>query len=99
MLPQLDWAVNHNKYAAIVMNPNQCFKAAEQGLKVSSKGMAEHAEYVWKTFVEKSGFENLLLIAHSAGGGSVSHLMQTVSESLFSKVKQVAFTDSFIISR
>ena len=34
MLPQLDWAVNHNKYAALVMNPNFSKEAEEKSVSV-----------------------------------------------------------------
>lgn len=34
--------------------------------------MDAHATIVWKDYVLNSGFEKVLLIAHSAGGGCVT---------------------------
>ena len=34
--------------------------------------MDGHCLDVWKDYVEKSGFKNLLIIAHSAGGRCLS---------------------------
>lgn len=89
MLPQLDWAINFNNYPVLVMNPN--FKIP--GLP----DMGEHAKWVWKNYVEPAGFENILLIAHSAGGGCVSELMLDYPDHFFSTVKEIAYTDSFVI--
>lgn len=33
--------------------------------------MKAHACHVWEHYIEPSGFESLLVLAHSAGGGSL----------------------------
>ena len=35
-------------------------------------GMQNHACQVWDKFVENSGFKDIKIIAHSAGGGCLS---------------------------
>jgi hypothetical protein len=55
------------------MNPNQ--NTSHNGKSIPFNGsMTSHACHVWEQFVEPSGFENILLIAHSAGGSCVSSI-------------------------
>ena len=61
--------------------------------------MQNHASTVWRQYVDKSSFKNLLVLAHSAGGGCVSRLMMDFPESFFGKVKQLAYTDSWVIDK
>ena len=35
-------------------------------------GMVQHAVEVWSTYVKDSGFANVSIVAHSAGGACVS---------------------------
>ena len=81
------------------MNPN--FNSdPETGDEIPySKNMKVHASNVWGKYVQNSGFKNLLVIAHSAGGGCVSNIMKVYPESFFGMVKQIAYTDSWIIER
>ena len=39
-------------------------------------GMNGHATEVWEKHVVNSGFSNLLIIAHSAGGGCLSSIQK-----------------------
>ena len=72
MLPQIKWAIQH-KYAVLVMNPNH-----ELG-----RGMQKHACQVWEKFVVNSGFTNIHLIAHSAGGGCASAIQKNFEETFY----------------
>ena len=94
MLPQLDWAVNHNKMAAIVLNPN-CHSDPRTGEAVEcTYSMQKHTCFVWDTYIKDAGFKNLLVIAHSAGGSCVMSLIDQFPDSFFGLVKQIAFTDT-----
>ena len=61
--------------------------------------MQEHASQVWNKFVKESKFSNVLVLAHSAGGGCVSRIIKDHPDSFFGKVKQLAYTDSWIAKR
>ena len=58
----------------------------------------EHAIFVWKNYVMNSGFESIILLAHSAGGECVKAIQTSFSDHFYSKVKQIAFTDSWVIA-
>lgn len=61
--------------------------------------MSSHSCHVWEQFVEPSGFENILLIAHSAGGSCVSSIQKNFVGTFYQKVKKIAYTDSWVASR
>ena len=61
--------------------------------------MQDHAYHVWKEYVEPAGFESILLIAHSAGGGCLTTIQQNFADTFYEKVKQIAYTDSWTISK
>ena len=95
MLPQAVWA-QQNGYPCLVMNPNE--STASNGKKIKYSGtMAKHAVHIWKNYIENSGFEKVLVIAHSAGGGCVTALMSQFSETFFQQVSQIAYTDSWVV--
>ena len=56
MLPQVDWAVNHKqKHAVLILNPNE--SQDEHGNEIPfNMDMSDHACFVWKHYVENSGF-------------------------------------------
>ena len=68
------------------MNPNFNTDTANQ-LIPGSESMQNHACFVWENYIMKAGFKNLLVIAHSAGGGCISAIMQKFSAHFFSSVK------------
>lgn len=59
--------------------------------------MANHSKHIWRNYIEPAGFQRILILAHSAGGPVVSALMHEFSETFFSKVQQVAYTDATAI--
>mgnify|MGYP007125088730 CR=1 FL=1 len=91
MLPQVDWA-NSKNIPVIVMNPNHRETAGTRIPQFTS--MDKHCNFIWRHYVEPAGFGNLLVIAHSAGGGCVTSLMREFGKSFTSKVKHLAYTDS-----
>ena len=64
MLPQVEWA-NQKGYPVMVMNPNH----------ESTLSSNDHVGRVWFNYVKDSGFTKLLVIAHSAGGGSLNMVL------------------------
>ena len=80
------------------MNPNFNTDPTTQELIPENTSMEDHACYVWEHFVKNCGFKSLYIIAHSAGGGCVTAIMKKYPESFFGMVKQIAYTDSFVIS-
>ena len=61
--------------------------------------MEEHACFVWKNYIMKSGFDKLFVIAHSAGGGCIMSIQEQYSKSFFSQVSKIAFTDSWVVQK
>ena len=74
MLPQVDWAVNVKEYSVLVMNPNLSNDEKTGEQIPFCRNMQEHAVFVWEKYILDSGFENILVIAHSAGGGCLKSI-------------------------
>ncbi|TNV79383.1 hypothetical protein FGO68_gene14982 [Halteria grandinella] len=95
MLPQIDAALK-NGCSVIVFNPNLNRK---EGVNIPyCRSMESHSTYVWHTYVEPAKhFEELYIIAHSAGGGCLSsiQLNDDYKEDFYARVKKVALTDSW----
>ena len=71
MLPFMDICRDLN-IPVLVMNPN-LNSDPETGVTIPFSGsMSDHAVYVWEKYVKDSGFDQISVIAHSAGGGCVS---------------------------
>jgi len=67
MLPFIDLAKRLN-LAVMVMNPNYT-SDPETGIPIpNSNSMVDHALFVWENYVLNSGFEDICVVAHSAGG-------------------------------
>lgn len=86
MMPQVEWAVQSG-YPVIVMNPNQNDDPATKRKVPFNENMGKHAVHVWRNYIEPSGFEKLLVLAHSAGGGCVTEIIHEFPETFFLKVK------------
>lgn len=86
-----------NEYPVIVLNPNE---NKVDGEKIPLNfSMTAHAYHVWMEYVEPSGFESVLIIAHSAGGRCLSTIQKQCSGSFYKIVKKIAYTDSFVIPK
>ena len=59
--------------------------------------MENHACYVWKNFVENSGFDKILVIAHSAGGKCLKQIQKSFPKTFYNQVTKIALTDSFVM--
>ena len=98
MLPIIDVCRDAN-IPVLVMNPNYNKDPETQVTIPHNSTMAEHAVFVWKNYVEPSGFDKISIIAHSAGGGCLSEIIRVFPETFFTKVHKIAYTDSFVIPR
>lgn len=74
VFPQLDYA-KEKGYSVIVFNPN--FSWNDDGVPVDNRvwGMDWHSLFAWKTYVQPSKAKNILMIAHSAGGGCAASII------------------------
>jgi len=73
MLPFIDLC-NEKNIPVLVMNPN-LNTDPETGAEIPfSESMSDHAVYVWDKYVKDSGFDDICVVAHSAGGGCVSEI-------------------------
>ena len=73
MLPFLDLAKKLD-IAVVVMNPNY---NREGGQVIPySHSMMDHAVWVWDKYVKDSGFENICVVAHSAGGDCLQQIQR-----------------------
>lgn len=94
MFPQIEWAVFEKQHPVLVMNPNYNNDPLK-GLPIpQSETMVSHALHVWKTYVVRSGFKKILVIAHSKGGSCLEAIMKENATTFYKQVKQIAITDS-----
>ena len=71
MLPFIDICRNLN-IPVLVMNPN-LNSDPETGISIPyNMSMVDHACYVWDKYVKDSGFDQISVVAHSAGGECLS---------------------------
>jgi len=82
----------------LVMNPNFNHDAETGQAIPYSSDMSEHARWVWE-YIRESGFDNVDIVAHSAGGGCLRDIMWTYDDSLWDQVKQIAYTDSWVVNK
>jgi hypothetical protein len=61
--------------------------------------MANHANHVWKHYIDKAGFKDLLVIAHSAGGYCLENIQMNFADKFYKQVKKIAITDSSVIAK
>lgn len=96
MLPQIEWA-KQKGIPVLIMNPNH---SEDSGERVPlSQDMRSHTKHVWRNYIIDSGFERILLIAHSAGGPCVSEIIAEFSDSFFNQVAKIAYTDTRVIDK
>ena len=60
----------------LVMNPNYNRDPQTEVIIPNNHTMTDHAEWVWRHYVEKSGFDKISIVAHSAGGGCLRTIMK-----------------------
>ena len=76
MLPFID-ICRENNIPVLVMNPNLS-SDPESGVTIPfSHTMTDHAEFVWDKYIKDSGFDQICVVAHSAGGGCLSAIQTT----------------------
>ena len=92
MMPQIEWA-NQLGFPLLVMNAN-LIKDPVSGKEVPvCNSRKNHASYVWKHFVEPSGFKDIKLIVHSDGGLLLEHIQLEFKDTFYKQVTKIALTD------
>ena len=84
MLPLIHAAKDKNM-GVIVFNPNQ--------------GGGSHSEQMWRKYVSPSRFNDLYIVAHSAGGSCLSSIQRNFAHEFYKRVSKVALTDSWAIGK
>jgi len=81
------------------MNPNLSTDPKTDKEIPYCEDMPDHAVFVWEKYVLNSGFKNILLIAHSAGGGCTRAIQTKFADTFYNQVKEIAYTDSWVIEK
>ena len=82
----------------LVMNPNYN-EDPESGVSVPyDQTMQDHALWVWDKYVKDSGFENICVVAHSAGGDCLQQIQKNFPN-FYQQVEKIAYTDSWVIDK
>ena len=55
----------------------------------------DHGRYVWKHFVKDSNHKKIAIVAHSAGGGVTTDVLNKYAKDFKERVFAIAFTDAF----
>ena len=94
-IPFIKWGIT-NGYGVIVANTNiNTVKEDNTKKKIrGSESPEEHMLYLWKNFVQPSKAKNIAIVAHSYGGVSTLHLVNTHIEEFKKRVFAIALTDS-----
>lgn len=73
----------------LVMNPNlnEDTRTGESIPIPYCEDMTDHALFVWEKYILNSGFQNILLIAHSAGGGCEREIQIKFKDTFYNQVK------------
>ena len=95
MLPFLSVCRDLN-IPVLVMNPNANFDPTSR--EAIPLGM-QHEKYVWGRYVKDSGFDQISIVAHSAGGGGLMSIQTSFADTFYDMVSSIAYTDSWVISK
>ena len=80
------------------MNPN--FNRNSTGTIIPyNQTMTDHACFVWEKYILNSGFKDISVIAHSAGGSCLQAIQTTFADTFYDQVKHIAYTDSWVINK
>ena len=93
MLPIID-ACRDANIPVLVMNPNYNQDPETKSIIPHCHTMVDHAKFVWKTYVEPSGFNKISVLAHSAGGHCLAEIQKEFEATFYTKVKHIALTDT-----
>ena len=98
MLPMIDLCKKKG-VSVLVMNPNYN-RDPETGFIIPySQTMTQHACFVWEKYVLNSGFQDISVVAHSAGGSCLQAIQTSFRDTFYQQVKKIAYTDSWVISK
>jgi hypothetical protein len=82
MLPFID-KCRELGIAVLVMNPNYT-RCPETGSVIPyAHTMSDHAVFVWKNYVLNSGFTEIYVVAHSAGGGCLASIQREFASTFY----------------
>ena len=85
--------------AVLVMNPNYN-SDPETGVAIPhNESSIEHAIFVWKHYVVNSGFEDICVVVHSAGGSCLIAIQRRFEATFYRQVTKIAFTESCVIDK
>lgn len=100
-LPFIKRAINEG-YGVVVTNTNQNYIFDSSGNKLpikNSNSPQEHGAYVWKHFILQCKAKHIAIVAHSAGGGVTSGLVNRFKDDFIERVFAIALTDSILSIR
>lgn len=81
-------------YGVVLVNPNQ--NVDEDGQKVRGSETADrHVGYVWEHLLDKCAASAVDVVAHSAGGRSLMHLLYSPSGPNARRIRRIILTDSY----
>ena len=65
------------------MNPNNN-RDKKTGVVIPySHTMTDHAAWVWEKYIKDSGFDQISIVAHSAGGGCLRRIMMEFKDTFW----------------
>ena len=98
VLPFLEHA-KRLKIPVLVMNPNYNRDPVTKNVVPFNNTTSGHAKWVWEMYVKNSGFDQIDIVAHSAGGEVMETIMKEFADTFWSQIRQIAYTDSWVVSR
>ncbi|KAJ3051199.1 hypothetical protein HK097_007830 [Rhizophlyctis rosea] len=81
-------------YEIVALNPNCNMDAKSKKMIRGSEDPDSHVQYVWQKIVAPAKSQDILIVAHSAGGYSTKKLVLAAYPSIKDRVKAIALTDS-----
>ena len=81
------------------MNPNYNRDPETGTIIPYNQTMTEHACFVWEKYVLNSGFQDISIVAHSAGGSCLQAIQTHFKDTFYKQVKKISFTDASVISK
>jgi hypothetical protein len=82
MLPFID-ICKRKDIAVLVMNPNFNRDPETGSIVPYNTTMTEHAVFVWRNYVLPSGFKDICVVAHSAGGACLREIQRKFADTFY----------------
>ncbi|KAJ3051011.1 hypothetical protein HK097_008012, partial [Rhizophlyctis rosea] len=81
-------------YEIVALNSNYNYDVKTKKKIRGSEDPYSHVQYVWQKIVAPAKSQEILIVAHSAGGYSTQKLVYAAFKSIKDRVKAIALTDS-----